>query len=111
MTNKIFKIDLAEMQGNLLSLALIASLFILGVAYIYLINTSIFLVNSRRVAEEKSAQIESELALLETNYMATQTTIDLPLALSKGFVEAPKDSTFAYRTKPAGQETGISMLR
>ncbi|OHA62935.1 MAG: hypothetical protein A2556_00685 [Candidatus Vogelbacteria bacterium RIFOXYD2_FULL_44_9] len=111
MNNKILKINFSEIHGNLLSIALVASLLVLGIAYIYLINTSVFLVNARGLAEEKRVQTESELAILETNYISAQETIDMSLATAHGFVAAPKDSTFAYRTKPADQETSLSFLR
>ncbi|MFA6416014.1 MAG: hypothetical protein WCW56_00825 [Candidatus Paceibacterota bacterium] len=111
MNNKIFKINFSEIHSNLLSVALVVSLLVLGISYIYLINTSVFLVNARGLAEEKSAQIESELAVLETNYISSQEAIDMAFATARGFVEAPKDSTFAYRSKPADSETSLSFLR
>ncbi len=111
MNNKILKINFSEMHGNLLSVGLVTSLLVLGIAYIYLINTSVFLVNARGLAEEKRGQIESELAVLETNYISSQETIDMSLATAQGFVPAPKDSTFAYRPKLADQETSLSFLR
>lgn len=111
MNNKILKINLDNLHNSFLSLALTVSLLIFGIAYVYLISTSIFLANARRVAEEKSAQLESELAMLETNYLEAQTSIDLSLALEHGFVEPPKDSTFAYRIAPTSQETSLSMSR
>lgn len=111
MNRKILKINFSEIHGNLLSIGLVASLLVLGIAYIYLINTSVFLVNARGVAEEKSSQLESELAVLETDYIGVQENIDMAMATARGFVEAPKDSTFAYRAKPTDQENSLSFLR
>ena len=40
---------------------------------------------------------------------SAQSAIDLPFVLAHGFIEAPKDSTFAYRPKLQNQEPALSL--
>ena len=82
----------------------------LGLAYIYLVNTSVFLVNERRQNEEAISEVEAKLAVVETQYLAKMATIDKTLALSLGFVEASKDSSFVYRDKII-VDRGLSLSR
>ncbi|PIP58476.1 MAG: hypothetical protein COX02_00035 [Candidatus Vogelbacteria bacterium CG22_combo_CG10-13_8_21_14_all_37_9] len=85
---------------NLATSGLLVVFLLLGLAYIYLVNTSVFLVNERRQNEEAITEIEANLAVEETAYLAKMATIDKALALSFGFVETPKDSNFVYRDRP-----------
>jgi hypothetical protein len=95
---------------NLATSGLLVVFLLLGLAYIYLVNTSVFLVNQRRQDEEAIGAIEATLAVSETQYLAKMSTIDKPLALSLGFVEAPKDSSFVYREAPI-KDHGLSLSR
>lgn len=95
---------------NLATSGLLVVFLLLGLAYIYLVNTSVFLVNERRHNEEAIGAIEATLAVSETDYLAKMSTIDKPLALSLGFVDAPKDSTFVYRDKTV-VDRGLSLSR
>ncbi|KKS76604.1 MAG: hypothetical protein UV64_C0005G0003 [Parcubacteria group bacterium GW2011_GWC1_43_11b] len=109
MNTKTLNINYHDMNGSNFITAMVVLFLVLGVAYIYLVNTTVFLVNARSDAEDGGSQIESELALLETEYLSAQSAIDLPFVLAHGFIEAPKDSTFAYRPKLQNQEPALSL--
>ena len=81
---------------------LITSLVLLAGAYIYFLNNSIFSVAERRDNEEKIAQLDAEVSVLEANYLGVMSTINLELVKKLGYVDAGGNASFATLNQPLG---------
>ena len=83
---------------NLEKKIIISLMFLLvfqALGYVYLINSSIFNVVARKEQEEMIAVTETEITALVSNYLALSENINLDLAYSLGFKDAPKETLFA----------------
>ncbi len=78
-------------------LGFLASCFILGVAYVYFLNTSMFMAKATQQSGEMISDLEAKIAILETDYLKTVGEITLAKAVDKGFVDVSNSLAFAYR--------------
>lgn len=65
------------------------------VGYLFFISTSVFNTVALKDAEIKNAELRSELAMLESEYVSIEKTIDKQLAFELGFNDA-ESNTFSY---------------
>lgn len=89
-----------------LFMTLFIVLAVLGVLYLYLIQSSVVSVIERRSFEHRAAELESELATLESSYVRLIGTITLSDAYARGFVDASSATGYALTQTPP---TGVAM--
>ena len=83
-----------------------AVLAVLGILYLYLIQSSVVSVMDRRSLEHRASQLESELATLESSYVNLIGAITLFDAYTRGFVDASSATGYALTQTPS---TGVAM--
>ena len=91
--------------ANKIKWTLIITSCFLVVAYLYLLNSSVFAVAERRDNREEISQLEAEVSTLEALYVDQLSGINLALAEELGFVEATGQAVFVVRTRPLGYLT------
>ena len=74
----------------------VATAAFLATAYVCLINNTIMNVVARKQAYESINTLNAELAVLEGRYVAAANSLTLAKAHELGFVDADKNSSFAY---------------
>ncbi|MEK7136423.1 MAG: hypothetical protein AAB821_02425 [Patescibacteria group bacterium] len=62
--------------------------------YVYFVNSTIFNVVARKESEEIISTTETEITGLVSEYMALSEKINLDLAYTRGFVDAPANGIF-----------------
>lgn len=78
---------------------LLALVLLLSAGYIYLVHNSIYNLKAREVAIEKSVELETEIAVLETRSISLLSEINLELAAASGFVELKQEPLFAVKSE------------
>lgn len=71
-------------------------------AYLYLLNTSVFAVASRRDINEQVVELDAEVSTLEANYLGQISNVNLELAKKLGFIDAIGHTGFALKNQPPG---------
>lgn len=89
-------------RENKIKWILIIAVVLLAGSYLYLFNTSIFSVASRRDNEEVISQLEAEVSSLEAVYAGQLSNINLDLAKKLGFVDSTGYASFAVKDRPIG---------
>lgn len=86
--------------------SLCAALIVLASFYLYLIQSSVVSVIERRSYEARAAQLESQLATLESSYVSLIGTITLTDASLRGFVDVSKETAYVFTKTPV---SGVAM--
>jgi hypothetical protein len=75
--------------------AMLSMFAVLAIWYVIILITMVVNIVERRTLEKKSLSLSSEVSNLELSYLSVSDSVDLPLSLSMGFVEA--HANFATR--------------
>ncbi len=86
--------------------ALLGSLGILAIMYLFLLGSMVFNIIERKSLEAEAHTLSTEVGALELDYMAMSNKIDLPYSESLGFKQTK--ATFATR-KALGSLPSIKM--
>lgn len=78
---------------------LLALVLLLSAGYIYLVHNSLYNLKARELAVEKSVELETEIAVLETRSISLLSEINLDLAAASGFVELNEEPLFAAQSE------------
>ncbi len=91
-------IDSRLTVGLLLALAVALAVF-----YIILVNNSVFNIVAREQALSQISDLQTELAGLETSYLTLSSHLTMPLALSRGFIDASQTAVYVKASESAGR--------
>lgn len=72
---------------------------VLMAGYVYLLHTSVLFLHDREVALEQANDLETAIAILETESLAIKETINLDLAKAEGFSELATEPIFAHQNE------------
>ena len=79
-------------------------LILLGAVYIYLINSMIFNAVSREKFSQQIDELTSQVATLESRYVALSGRVTLELARGLGFEDTANHTGFAYEGRALWNE-------
>lgn len=95
-------IAIANIQTKIMWTLFVAVILLLA-SYLYLVNKSVYNIVERKQAEESINSLNTEVAMLETEYMTLTTTkINLDYAHSLGYKDVPNNLSYIARSvKPS----------
>jgi hypothetical protein len=82
---------------------------ICAVAYVFMINKTVFNIVARQKAESQVTKLSSDLSILESNHLALKSKITPEFAATLGFTEAANAQFVSYDS--AGTNLSFNTVR